>query len=112
MRVSISEAMALVKKAFEDDFPIAFLILTPGLSASIAGFISRTDNVSFDITHLDHVGIESARVTVEWGSVVDCSYRDIREANPDSSAKQHGKVANALSMKIGAVECAMYELNE
>jgi hypothetical protein len=110
--VSRDEGVQLLRKWLNDDNPVSLRILAPGLSASLAGFISKADDVSFTMTHLQDDEVITGEFTLELSGVTNWEYRDLREATDAAKEFLAGRVASAMKLKIGGFECSLYELVE
>jgi len=111
--VSREDGVQLLKKWLDDDIPISLRILAPGFSASLAGFVSKIDNVSFIVTHLTDGGEMTGQVTVKLSDVTNWNYRDVREASDAAKEFLAGRVAGALQFDLeGGIGFCLYELVE
>jgi hypothetical protein len=106
------DAIQLLKKWLDDDIPVSLRILAPGLSASLAGFVSAVDGSKFSITNLTSDGMTAGEFTLELSKVKLWNYRDVRESTEEAKKLMAGRVASALQFQMDGIECVIYEIIE
>jgi hypothetical protein len=112
MQIPEVEAVQLLKKWLEDDTPVSLRILAPGLSGSLAGFISAVDGSKFSMEHLQGDGVMAGEFTIAFSGVTGWDYRDVREASAEARKFLAGRVAGVLQIQTVGFECVLYEIVE
>ena len=112
MKLSGEEAVRLLMKWHSDDIPVSLLMRTPGLFASLAGFIADIAESSLTVSHLDAQAQVVGESTIDLAMVTVWDYREAREASEHAQAALGGHIGGTLQFHIPGVEFAMYEILE
>ncbi len=112
MLIPMEDAVQLLRKWLDDDIPVSLLMRAPGLSARLAGFISKVEDSGFCMTHLTEDGTTLGEFSIEISSVTVWDYREAREATEEAKKLMAGRIASSIQFQMDGIECVIYEIIE
>ena len=108
MRVSLEEALALLKKWESEGTPLGVVVLVNGASFSLSGFIASLDSLSVTVSHLTNEAEKLGEFLIPFYPFNVFTYRDAREAKGQIDPR----IRNSVKLSANDMECIFYELDD
>jgi hypothetical protein len=108
MRVSLEEALSVLKKWESEGTPLSVLVSFNGASFSLSGFIESLDSSLVTVSHLTSEAEKLGQFLIPFYPFSVFTYRDAREAKGGIDPR----IRTSIKLTASDMECIFYELDD